>query len=55
LPIAGASSALRGHGLREGTLDGNHLQLPRYGALFARFETVDAQPDFAATAMGASS
>jgi alpha-glucosidase len=55
LPIAGASSLLHGHGLREGALDGNHLHLPRYGALFARLEMVDAQPVFAATAMGAAS
>jgi hypothetical protein len=47
---------LRGHGLREGTLEGGRLCLPGYGAVFARLATVDEpSPTFATTAMGAAS
>ncbi|MGH8191786.1 MAG: alpha-amylase family glycosyl hydrolase, partial [Rhodanobacteraceae bacterium] len=40
LPQAGATQALHGHGVREGTLDGSRLCLPGYGAVFARLEKV---------------
>jgi alpha-glucosidase len=38
LPQVDRAQALQGHGLREGTLAGNRLQLPGYGALFAKLD-----------------
>jgi alpha-glucosidase len=42
LPQPGRARALQGHGLREGTLDGQYLYLPGYGALFATLVHVGA-------------
>ncbi|HJP97259.1 MAG TPA: alpha-glucosidase family protein [Rhodanobacteraceae bacterium] len=56
LPAIGASEMLRGHGLRQGTLEGSLLRLPGHGAVFARLATIDEpSPTPAATAMGAAS
>lgn len=38
LPQTAHAQALQGHGLREGTLDGKRLQLPGYGAVFAKLD-----------------
>jgi len=51
LPSVRGAQPLRGHGLHEGTLDGEHVQLPGYGAVFASLANVDrAAPVRTATA-----
>ena len=40
LPSIRGAQALHGHGLHEGTLDGEHVHLPACGALFASLANV---------------
>ncbi|HET9818856.1 MAG TPA: alpha-glucosidase family protein [Rhodanobacteraceae bacterium] len=55
LPLTGSARTLHGHGLHEGTLDGERLHLPSYGAVFALLEKTDRpQRVFDATTTGAT-